>query len=164
MKKTTLLIRHQNTIMKLVVFISIVLFSSCLSQKIKKADIIFKGGTIYTVDENNPNVEAVVVRDGKIVFVGSAEESMKYKCIKTKVIDLENKVMIPGLIDAHGHFLGMGNSKTILDLTKAESYDDILSMVDEAVKKAKAGEWIIGRGWHQDKWSDSIFLLVYNLG
>ncbi len=137
------------------IFLLLLMISSCSGQKMKKADIIFKSGTIYTVDENNTIVEAVAILDGKIIFVGNNEEILKFKGVNTKIIDLKNKVMIPGIIDAHGHFMGMGYTKMILDLTKSESFEDIISIVDDAVKKAKPGEWIVGRGWHQDKWKGS---------
>ena len=133
-------------------FFLIILISSCSSQKVKYADLIFTGGTIYTVDEKASTAEAVAVLDDKIIFVGKKDEALKFKGDSTQIIDLENKIMIPGFIDAHGHFMGMGNSKLILDLRPAQSYDDILKIVEDAVKKAKAGEWIEGRGWHQDKW------------
>ena len=126
---------------------------SCSSQKVEYADIIFKGGTIYTVNENAPLAEAVAIIDDKIIFVGDEDQAMKFKGKETQIIDLENKIMIPGFIDAHGHFMAMGNSKLILDLRHAESYDDIIKTVEDVVKKAKPGEWIEGRGWHQDKWT-----------
>jgi len=152
MENTT---KHQNSILTSFLFIFLLIISSCSTEKVKEADMIFKGGTIYTVDDKNPNAEAVAILNGKIFFVGSTEEAMKFKGNKTKVIDLKNKVMLPGLIDSHGHFMGMGYSKTILDLAKAESFEELLLIVDKAVKKAKPGDWIIGRGWHQDKWVGS---------
>lgn len=148
-----LLNKTKTQIIMIAIFALMFLISSCTLQKAKNADIIFKGGTIYTVDENNPNVEAVAILDDKIIFVGSAEDAIRLQGSKTEIIDLKNNVMIPGFIDAHGHFMGMGYTKMILDLTKAESFEDIIIIVDKAVKKAKPGEWIIGRGWHQDKWS-----------
>ena len=148
-----LLNKTQNQIITIAIFALMFIISSCTLQKVKNADIIFKGGTIYTVDKNNPNVEAVAILDDKIIFVGSAEDALKLKGSKTEIVDLKNNVMIPGFIDAHGHFMGMGYTKMILDLTKAGSFEDIIIMVDEAVKNAKPGDWIIGRGWHQDKWS-----------
>ncbi len=137
-----------------VLFIALILLASCKSEDIEYADIVFKGGTIYTVNEDSPIAEAVAVIQDKIVFVGSNAAVLKYQGEDTKVINLENKVLIPGFIDSHGHFMGMGYSKLILDLTQTESYTDVINMVEDAVKKAKPGEWIEGRGWHQDKWTD----------
>ena len=61
--------------------------------------------------------------------------------------------MIPGLIEGHGHFLSFGRAQQILDLSSAQSYADILRQVGAAVDSAAPGEWIFGRGWHQDKWA-----------
>lgn len=127
--------------------------TSCNNKPVEPADLIIKGGTIYTVNENNPTVEAVVVSGNKIIFVGKEIKALDFKGKNTKIIDLGTKVMIPGFIDSHGHFSGMGRSKLILDLTKTESFEDLLTVVEDAVKKAKPDEWIVGRGWHQDKWS-----------
>ncbi len=129
----------------------IIFISSCNSQKTETADIIFTGGTIYTVSESGPVAEAVAIIADKIIFVGDEEDALKFKGKNTQLIDLENKIMIPGFTDAHGHFMAMGNSKLILDLRQAESYDDVIKIVENAVKKVKPGDWIEGRGWHQDK-------------
>ena len=61
--------------------------------------------------------------------------------------------MTPGLIEGHGHFTGLGESKLNLDLSSVKSYDELISVVENAIKNAQEGEWIIGRGWHQDKWT-----------
>ena len=60
---------------------------------------------------------------------------------------------MPGLIDSHGHFNGIGQAKLGLELMPTTSWDEIVAMVGEAAKKAKPGEWIVGRGWHQEKWT-----------
>ena len=59
---------------------------------------------------------------------------------------------MPGFIEGHGHYMGLGRAKQILDLTKVRNWDEIVTMVAGAVDKAQPGEWIFGRGWHQDKW------------
>src|SRR4029453_5648366 len=71
----------------------------------------------------------------------------------TRVIDLKGALAIPGLIDAHAHFTGVGEAARNLKLGTARNWDDIVRMVGEAAKTAKPGEWILGRGWHQEKWS-----------
>ena len=67
----------------------------------------------------------------------------------TQVIDLEGKLVIPGFVEGHGHFTGVGETQLNLNLMRATSWDEIVAMVAEAAKKAKPGEWIRGRGWHQ---------------
>jgi predicted amidohydrolase YtcJ len=121
--------------------------------KPEPADLVLTNGKIATVDPSFPQAEALAARGGKIVALGSAKKVGKYVGPETEVIDLDGKLATPGLIDSHLHFTGIGQAKLTLDLTKAKSWDDIVAMVAEAVKTAKPGEWITGRGWHQEKWS-----------
>ena len=118
----------------------------------KKADMIIYNGNIYTVNDLNPLVSAVAVKDGKILDLGDWKKLNKYKSDRTDLIDLDGKTMTPGLIEGHGHFTGLGESKLNLDLSSVKSYDELISVVESAIKNAQEGEWIIGRGWHQDKW------------
>ena len=71
---------------------------------------------------------------------------------KTRVIDLHGMLAVPGFIEGHGHFTGVGEFRMGLDLREARTWDDIVAQVARAAKQAKPGEWIIGRGWHQSKW------------
>ncbi len=116
------------------------------------ADLIISGGTIYTVDAANPTAEAVAVRGDSIVFVGTLSKALELKGGKTMEIDLKGKTLTPGFIEGHGHFFGMGYAEIDIDLTKAKNYDEIVTMIRDAANKAKPGQWILGRGWHQDKW------------
>jgi hypothetical protein len=70
----------------------------------------------------------------------------------TKVIDLKGRLAIPGFIEGHGHFMRLGETKMMLNLRDAKSWDQIVAMVAAAAKEAKPGEWIVGAGWHQEKW------------
>ena len=116
------------------------------------ADKIFINGAIYTVDANNPQVEAVAIKDGMISAVGSNSEIGKLKGKDTEVIDLKGQTMTPGLVESHAHFMGIGYNKLELDLMYVKTYDELVEKVAEAVKQAQPGDWITGRGWHQDKW------------
>lgn len=116
--------------------------------------MIIHNGAIYTMSEQEA-VEAVVVVDDRIAFVGNYEEAMDWNGEETKIIDLKGQTMIPGLIESHGHLMGLGYNELNLDLMKVKSYEEMVEKVKEAVDKAEPGEWILGRGWHQDKW-DSI--------
>jgi len=129
--------------------LSIVLVTSCTNQP--TADMIIHNGAIYTVSDLEV-VEAVVVVDDRIVFVGNTEEAMDWKGEETTFIDLNGQTMIPGLIESHGHLMGLGYNELNLDLMKVKSYEEMVSMVKVAVDKAEPGEWILGRGWHQSKW------------
>ena len=118
----------------------------------KPADLVVTGGKIYTVNDNQPEVEAVAVVGDKIEFVGSDEDVKRFIGKNTQVIDLEGKIMIPGFIEGHGHFMGVGYNELNLDLMYVKSYEELIEKVKEAVDKAQPGQWILGRGWHQDKW------------
>lgn len=117
------------------------------------ADKVFSGGTIYTVTDHAPVVEAVAVTGDKIVFAGSAADVKEYIGENTETIDLKGATMTPGFIESHGHIMGLGYNELNLDLMGTTSYEEIVSKVKEAVAKAQPGEWIVGRGWHQDKWT-----------
>jgi hypothetical protein len=113
---------------------------------------VISGGTIYTGDEANDKVEAVAVKGEKILFAGSLAEAEKFAGSKTLRIDLKGKTMTPGFIEGHGHLIGLGFSELTLNLENIKSYAEMVEKVKEAVAKVQPGEWIIGRGWHQDKW------------
>ena len=121
--------------------------------KVQPADLVLTNGKIVTMDASLPQAEALAVRGGKIVEVGKAKTIGRYVSPATEVIDLDGMLAVPGLIDSHLHFQGIGQAKISLDLTKVKSWEEIVAMVAEAVKTAKPGEWITGRGWHQEKWT-----------
>ncbi len=116
------------------------------------ADLVLTNGRVVTVDAEHPEAEAVAVMGDTIVAVGASAKIAAFIGEDTRVIDLDGKLAIPGFIEGHGHFLGLGQAQMILDLTKASSWEDIVAMVAEAVGEADSGEWITGRGWHQEKW------------
>ena len=120
--------------------------------KPEPATFVITNGKIVTMDAAMPQAEALAVRGDKIVDIGTAKKIGRYIGPTTEVLDLQGKLATPGLVDSHLHFTGIGQAKLSLDLTKAKSWDDIVAMVAAAVKTAKPGEWITGRGWHQDKW------------
>jgi hypothetical protein len=117
------------------------------------ADLVLLNGRVLTMEAATPEAQAIAIRDDAIYVVGSNADVRKRIGPSTQTIDLHGQLAIPGFIESHGHFAGVGEMKEELDLTKAKSWDDIVAMVGEAAKKAKPGEWIHGRGWHQEKWS-----------
>jgi predicted amidohydrolase YtcJ len=121
--------------------------------KKEPADLVLKNGKIVTVDESVPEAQAVAVRDDVIVVVGSDKMIESYIGEATQVVDLNGKLAIPGFIESHGHFTSIGRSKMQLNLMDVKNWDEIIAMVAEAVKDAPPGEWILGRGWHQEKWN-----------
>lgn len=122
-------------------------------ETVAPADLILVNGKIVTVDANRPSATWLAARGGRIAALGAdAKGYNRYVGPATEIVDLGGALAVPGLIESHGHFTGLGQSKLELDLTTARSWDEIVAMVGEAVKSAKPGEWIFGRGWHQDKW------------
>jgi len=117
------------------------------------ATLVLRNGKIVTVDTALPEAQAVAINGDRIVAVGSNDAIQKFVGPGTRVIDLRGQLAIPGLIESHGHFMGFGQSKLTLDLMDVKDWNEIVSMVAAAAKQAKPGEWILGRGWHQEKWS-----------
>jgi predicted amidohydrolase YtcJ len=116
------------------------------------ADLVLRGGRIVTLDDQHAEAQALAARDGRIVAVGSIADVSAYIGPSTQVIELNGQFAMPGFIEGHGHFEGIGESRLILDLTDASSWDEIVEIVAQAVDKAVPGQWIAGRGWHQEKW------------
>ncbi len=138
----------------LLLFISFLL--ACGNDSQQTADAILLNGNIYTVDEARPTAEALAIKDGLIVQVGSNAEIEKLKGEKTEVIDLKGQFAMPGFIEGHGHFSSMGYSLIDLNFLKSKNWNEIVAAVAEAAKKAKPGEWIFGGGWHQEKWNEAL--------
>ena len=118
------------------------------------ADLVLTNGKIVTVDPDLPEAEAVAIRADTIAAVGTAEEIAALIGSNTRVIDLDGRLAVPGLIEGHAHFMGLGQAKMNLDLAKAESWNEIVDMVEEAAAETEPGQWITGRGWHQEKWNE----------
>ena len=132
------------------VFIFLLIFSSSLFAQ--DADLVIKNANIYTINKKQPKAEAIAIQHNKIIFVGSEQGAKKYIVSKTEIIDAKGKTVLPGFIEGHGHIHGMGASLIDLNLMKVKNWEEIVFLVGEAVKKANPGDWIIGRGWHQEKW------------
>lgn len=119
----------------------------------KFADLVLKNGFIATVDPNIGNVTAIAINDYLITATGDDQKIDEFIGPNTEVIDLDGRFVMPGFIEGHGHFMSLGRSKQILDLNDVDGWEEIVSKVAVEVDKSKPGEWIFGRGWHQDKWS-----------
>ena len=117
------------------------------------ADLVLTNGTIVTVEYGMPEAQAIAVVGDRIAALGSSADIKRHIGPKTQVIDLKGQLVIPGFIEGHGHFTGVGQAQLNLKLMKTTSWDQIVAMVGEAAKKAKPGQWIYGRGWHQEKWT-----------
>ena len=133
-------------------FLAGVLIAACEPGPAEQADLVLMGGKVVTVDDALPEAEALAVTGYTITAVGTNEEIAGYVGPSTEVIELDGRLVIPGFIEGHGHYMSLGRAKMILDLTAATSWDEIVQMVGDAASRAAPGEWVTGRGWHQEKW------------
>ncbi|HET9809744.1 MAG TPA: amidohydrolase, partial [Candidatus Limnocylindria bacterium] len=110
-----------------------------------------------TVDERRPFGEAMAIAGGRVRFVGSERGAAAFTGPRTRVIDLDGRTVIPGMVDAHAHLLGLGNALRTVDLTGTKSYDEVIARVAARAREVPAGTWILGRGWDQNDWGDTRF-------
>ncbi|MBA3671702.1 MAG: amidohydrolase [Gemmatimonadaceae bacterium] len=123
----------------------------------RPADLILINARIYTVDDARPVVAALAVRDGRVAFAGSAREALALRGRDTRVLDLDGHTVIPGMVDAHAHLLGLGEALRNVDLTGTRSYDEVIARVVARAKSAVGAGWLQGRGWDQNDWGDTRF-------
>ncbi len=116
------------------------------------ADLVLHNGVVITVDDSLPEAQAIAINGHTIAAVGNNADIGAYIGDNTEVIDLQGRLAIPGFIEGHGHYMSLGESKMILDLNNVRDWDEIVTMVAAAAQGAEPGEWIEGRGWHQEKW------------
>ncbi len=119
---------------------------------VEYADVILINGNIATLDTLTDGSTAIAIKDGRFLKIGTNEEIEALKNDKTQVIDLNGNFTMPGFIEGHGHLPYMGKMLTTINLLPSKNWDEIVNTVAEKVKTAKPGEWIYGRGWHQEKW------------
>jgi predicted amidohydrolase YtcJ len=137
--------------------VALVCTSSPVTAQSVTADLIVQNARIYTVDRTHPVARAMAVRGGRILFVGSERGAMALRGAGTRVVDLQGKTVIPGMVDAHAHLAGLGTSLRIVNLLGTRSVDDVIARVAARAKEVPRGSWILGRGWDQNDWSDTRF-------
>ena len=133
------------------------------SPAVDPADLVFINGNIYTANEKQPRAEAVAVKGDRIVFVGSNAAAKKFEGASTRIVDLHGGTMLPGLTDAHYHFLGVGQREMNLNLEGITNLEDFLAKVKTRVDQAKPGEWVTGRGWIETFWKPPVFPTRWDL-
>ncbi|WP_372793181.1 amidohydrolase [Lutibacter sp.] len=133
---------------KLTLLFLITMTISC--SKKEKADTIIINATMYTVNNNFDKAEAFAIKDGKIIDVGTTLE-IQSKYASTYVNDVKGKTIIPGFIDAHCHFFGLGLQQQKVDLTGTKSFDEVIQKIID-FQKEKNVAYITGRGWDQNDW------------
>lgn len=141
----------------LIAAFTIMLISSCTNPSNPNgADAIYYGGDIITMEGDNANyAEAIALKEGKIVFVGSKSEAEKLQGDSTQMHDLQGKTLVPGFIDGHAHFAGFGAQAVAANLLanpdgSVNSMDDLINELKKWHKEngtSKTGGWIIGTGF-----------------
>jgi predicted amidohydrolase YtcJ len=122
-------------------------------QPVQPADLVLTNGKVVTVEDELPEAQGIAMRGDRIIALGRAADMQPFVGPATQVVDLKGQLVIPGFVEGHGHFTGVGEAQLNLKLMPTTSWEQIVSMVGDAAKGAKPGEWIIGRGWHQEKWT-----------
>jgi predicted amidohydrolase YtcJ len=116
-------------------------------------DLIVHNAVVYTMADGQPAAEAFAVRDGRFVAVGASAHVLRSRGPSTRLLDAAGLTVVPGLQDAHGHVLGLGKPLQELDLRATRSFDAIVKKVRERASAVQPGEWIVGRGWDQNRWA-----------
>lgn len=144
-----------SNLLVLAALISLTIMTSCQAPK-QKADLILTNGIVYTVDSVFSIDQAFAVADGRFIAIGTTEEILKnYEADQT--IDAEGKAVYPGFIDGHCHFFGFGeNLVRYAELSGSKSFEEVIQRL-KAHHEAHPGDWILGRGWDQNRWADKQF-------
>jgi hypothetical protein len=121
------------------------------------ADLVVTNARIYTADVNRPVAEALAARQGRILFVGSRSGAEALAGPRSERLDLGGRTVIPGMVDAHAHLLGLGQALRRVNLVGTRTYEEVVARVVERARTARPGEWIQGRGWDQNDWPDTRF-------
>ncbi len=129
-------------------FLFLMVIASCSFKN--KADILVYHATIYMVDSTFSTAEAMVIKDGKILETGTLA-GLEKKYVVAEKLDAGGKFIYPGFIDAHAHFVGYAMSLTKINLAETKNWEDVLSSLNN-IKTKDTTQWIIGRGWDQNKW------------
>ena len=150
--RTVPLFIRKEFLILITIFTVIFTLFSCRGS-VGSADLVLRNGRIITMDNRWPQVSALAVKGDRISAIGSDRDMLRYTGMETQVIDLKGMLTIPGFIEGHGHFYSLGASLMELELRNADNWDAIIALVAAEVKNKKPGTWIVGRGWHQDKWT-----------
>jgi predicted amidohydrolase YtcJ len=119
--------------------------------------LLLINGTVYTADPRAPRAEAVLAVDGRIAYVGSNAEARKRAPRDTRILDLKGLTILPGLTDSHAHLAGIGERELSFQLDGTASLADLKQRLREQHRKVPPGEWIVGRGWIESRWTPAQF-------
>ena len=119
------------------------------------ADLVVTNARIYTADDGRPMANAMAIRGGRLLFVGSDRGALTLRGPQTRVLDAAGATIIPGIADAHVHLLNLGMALRTVNLVGARSYDEVIARIAAKARDLPAGTWITGRGWDQNDWPDT---------
>ena len=140
------------------ILVIILFVTGCSSEKTCiESDLVLVNTKIYTANPKNPTAEALAIKNGKFVFIGTNTEAQNFNCGESKLLDLEGSFVYPGFIDAHAHLKGIGYREMNLNLQGADSLKSMLTQVTIHANKLQIGDWVIGRGWIEKKWPEARF-------
>jgi predicted amidohydrolase YtcJ len=117
--------------------------------------MLLTNGRIYTLDARSAVVDSLVVREGRVAFAGHRGDINPRA--GERIVDLGGRAVLPGLVDAHAHLMLLARSRLSLDLSPAQSEDEIARLIGAAAARATEGEWLTGRGWDQTRWPEGRF-------
>src|SRR5262245_7935312 len=134
--------------------LGLVLMLACVAQaQPSQADLILHNGVIWTVDEKNPTVQAVAIKDGKFVVVGSNSAALKLRGSNTRVVDLKGSFVVPGFNDNHVHFASAAQFLEF-NIMRASTQEQFVNRVKEVIARLPKGEWVVGGFWGAyDEWA-----------
>ncbi|XP_021683925.1 protein LONG AFTER FAR-RED 3 isoform X1 [Hevea brasiliensis] len=130
--------------------------SSTSTSRELMADMIVHNGVIFTSDASLPFADSMAVLNGRILSVGNYSSLQNFAGDKTKVLDLEGKVVVPGFIDSHVHFIYGGLQMMRVELRGVNGKDEFVRRVREAVTNLEEGSWVLGGGWNNDLWGGEL--------
>jgi predicted amidohydrolase YtcJ len=121
------------------------------------SETIFEGGTVVAgVAQTSQANWSVVTANGSIVAVGPAD-AIRAAHRNARIVDVHGTTVLPGLTDAHGHLYGLGLSLDTVNVVGSTSYDEVIAKVRDRAQRAAANEWVLGRGWDQNRWPGKQF-------
>ena len=123
-----------------------------------KADMVLQNGTIYTANDTQWTADAIATKGDEIIFVGSAAGAQDFVGENTNMVDLEGNTVFPGLTDAHTHIKWVGQRELGLNLQSIDDLDETVEAIRVYAENIAEGDWVTGKGWIEQKWSDQRFL------
>lgn len=141
--------------MRHILFFALLIAASCTQPNSKTATLILHNGHFFTADSAQMEATAVAIDNDRILYVGDDAGALALKGNNTQVVDLKGAFAMPGLIEGHGHFASLGESLRNLNLLNTTSFAQVRDLLAEKLKTSSPGDWLEGRGWHQEKWTES---------